>query len=82
MSHHINGGIEAYHNFNAPLVQRLESLGEQRINDLDAGKVSLQVISHAPLVAEPKQCVAANDQLAEACREHPERFAGFAMLPM
>jgi predicted TIM-barrel fold metal-dependent hydrolase len=66
------------------LKEKLEDLSTVRLKHMEAGKVSLQVISHAPTpgAPTPEQCKAANDQLAAAVTEHPTRFAGFAVLPM
>ncbi|RAH72400.1 amidohydrolase family protein [Aspergillus aculeatinus CBS 121060] len=61
---------------------KLESLGAGRIQDLDAGNVSLQVLSHGPGDISAALCTAVNDDLAAAIRSHPTRLAGFAMLPM
>ena len=56
---------------------------------MDAGGIDLQVISHTAssiLPASAEESVrlarAANDQLAGAIKTHPDRFAGFATLPM
>jgi len=49
---------------------------------MDAGNVNLQILSHGPITASPQACRDANDELAEACRKNPKRFAGFAQLPM
>jgi uncharacterized protein len=72
----------------SPLGADLADLGERRIAAMDASGIDLQVISHTtpgvqhldgatavPLARE------ANDSLAAAVREHPERFAGLATLP-
>lgn len=65
------------------LQERLQDLGELRINDLDSGGVSLQIISHIGVLDTPVEgCIQANDKLAAACRRHPDRFKGFATLPM
>jgi len=64
------------------LLRKLNSLGDERIQDLDEGKVSLQVISHGPGEAAPSVCTAANDDLAAAISKNPTRLAGFAMLAM
>lgn len=64
------------------LWDKFTELGPERIKNMDAGKVSLQVISHGPGDLSPEQCRAANDQLADAVRSHPDRFAGFATLAM
>lgn len=66
---------------------RLQDLGERRLADMDAAGIDRQVISlTAPgtQVLEPGDAVAiatlANDQLAEACRRHPERFSGLTAI--
>ncbi len=71
-----------------PLETNLLDLGERRLASMDACGIDLQVISHTtpgvqhldadtaiPLARE------ANDALARAVAEHPDRFAGFATLP-
>jgi predicted TIM-barrel fold metal-dependent hydrolase len=72
----------------SPLGANLADLGERRIAAMDASGIDLQVISHTtpgvqhldgvtavPLARE------ANDVLAAAVRERPDRFAAFATLP-
>jgi 2,3-dihydroxybenzoate decarboxylase len=67
----------------------LDDVGQGRIADMDAAGIDIQVLSHgAPSVqkiADPALAVrlarGANDRLAETVRTHPDRFAGFAMLP-
>ena len=68
---------------------KLSDLGSIRLNDMDANGIDLQVISHSAsgMISLPAQesigvIRAANDQLAEAISAHPDRFAGFALLPM
>src|SRR5580692_8019603 len=70
---------------NAPVVERLLDLGEQRIGDMDASGIAMQVLSlTAPgvQVFERDEAVAlarsSNDQLADAVRKHATRFAGLA----
>lgn len=82
VSDHIRTDKDHYASFPPPLIQKLESLGEQRLKDMDAGNVKLQIISHGPLNASPSSCREANDELATACQRNPGRFQGFAMLPM
>jgi uncharacterized protein len=72
----------------SPLDRNLLDLGEQRIAAMDAAGIDLQVISHTTpgvhaLEAHDAVPLArgANDRLAAAVREHPDRFAGFAHLP-
>ena len=61
---------------------KLRDLGTQRISDMDAGGVSLQVVSHGPGVGTLSQCQSANNSLAAAVKENPTRLAGFATLPI
>ena len=61
----------------------LLSLGKQRLDDMNQGKVALQIISHTPSSDSPVDlCKSSNDQLHQAVMEHKGSFAGFAMLPM
>ncbi|KAL4921505.1 hypothetical protein BDW62DRAFT_174805 [Aspergillus aurantiobrunneus] len=64
------------------LFDKFTELGPKRIADMDTGQVTMQVISHGPGDLSPSQCRDANNQLADAVRSHPDRFAGFAVLPM
>jgi predicted TIM-barrel fold metal-dependent hydrolase len=71
-----------------PLAADLADLGERRLAAMDAAGIDLQVISHTTpgvqhLGAETAIPLAreANDALARAVAEHPDRFAGFATLP-
>ena len=64
------------------LSEKLADLGDLRLQSMEAGKVSLQVVSHAPGPLSPSQCKAANNQLARAVKSIPDRFAGFAVLPV
>src|SRR5260370_4046536 len=68
---------------------KLADLGVTRLKDMEAGGIDLQVISHTvsgivPLPGSEgvRLARAANDQLAAAVAAHPDRFAGFATLPM
>lgn len=72
----------------ARLIDQLCDLGERRIADMDAAGIDVQVLSlTAPGVEQLDVADAvalardANDQLADAVRRHPDRFAGFATLP-
>jgi uncharacterized protein len=72
----------------SPLGANLADLGERRLAAMDAAGIDLQVISHTtPGVQhlDPATAVTlaheANDLLAAAVRDHPDRFAGFATLP-
>jgi uncharacterized protein len=70
------------------LQELLKDLGEIRLREMDANGIDMQVISHT---AEGREMEGeegirlareANDQLAAAVRAHPDRFGGFAFLPM
>jgi uncharacterized protein len=68
---------------------KLADLDALRLQDMDTGGIDLQVISDigSTVVRHPgdegvQLAREANDQLAQACATHPDRFAGFATLPM
>jgi len=68
---------------------KLSDLGTERLRDMDASGIDLQVISHTAsgtTLVTGNEAVrltrATNDQLAAAVTAHPGRFAGFATLPM
>jgi uncharacterized protein len=67
----------------------LADLGDARIADMDASGITVQVLSVAGPGADlvPGQqgidlACAYNDALAEACVRHPDRYHGFAHVPM
>src|SRR5438270_1443134 len=75
--------------FSAELEAKMSDLGDTRLKDMDTGHIDLQVISHTPSAIVPlpgdeavRLTREANDQLASAVAAHPDRFAGFATLPM
>ena len=70
---------------NAQLVTRLADIGEGRIRDMDATGIEMQVLSlTSPGVqvfdAPTANTIASdtNDQVADAIRKYPTRFAGLA----
>jgi uncharacterized protein len=72
----------------AHLQAKLDDLGDQRLADMDAGGIDVQVLSHgAPGTEqlEPADAVRlsreTNDYLARSIAAHPDRFAAFATLP-
>ncbi|KAF4631758.1 hypothetical protein G7Y89_g6373 [Cudoniella acicularis] len=56
----------------------------RRIADMDAGGVTFQIMSHLPGMGttSPDRCRSANGEMADAIKENPKRFGGFAVLPM
>jgi predicted TIM-barrel fold metal-dependent hydrolase len=70
-------------------LERLADTGTKRLADMDASGITMQVLSLAPPgadVLDARQAPALarefNDQLAAIVRRHPDRYAGFAHLPM
>lgn len=64
------------------LADKLADIGPIRLKSMDETNIAIQVVSHGPGAMRVSQCQAANDQLAAAVRANPQRFAGFAVLPM
>ncbi|KAK5171126.1 uncharacterized protein LTR77_004270 [Saxophila tyrrhenica] len=66
------------------LRDKLTDADQIRLSEMEKGKVSLQVISHACIAGgpPPNVCREGNDQLAQDIKKNPDRFAGFAVLPM
>jgi uncharacterized protein len=69
--------------------EKLENLAQSRLADMDAAGIDIQVISHTPPGPESLESAQAtilardaNDFLAQAIDAHPDRFAGFAALPL
>ncbi|MBV8844718.1 MAG: amidohydrolase [Bryobacterales bacterium] len=71
----------------AEVAARLQDLGELRLRDMDETGIAKQIISltapgvqifDSPTAVDLAR--SANDQLAEAVRKHPERFAGLAAI--
>jgi uncharacterized protein len=67
----------------------LPEIGEQRLKSMDEAGITMQVLSNSgpgpDLVPGPDGVAIArelNDHLATAIARHPDRFAGFATLPM
>ena len=70
------------------LDEQLRDLGAERIADMDAAGIDVQVLSHAQPAAQglagdhaTEAAGRANDALAAAITAHPGRLAGFATLP-
>ena len=69
--------------------RELADLGADRLASMDAGGISVQVLSLSGPGADlldaaqsPELARAFNDHLAGAIEQHPDRYAGFAHLPM
>src|SRR5712672_1626254 len=70
-------------------LELLPEIGERRLQSMDEAGITVQVLSNSgpgpDLVPGPDGigiARAMNDHLAAAIARHPERFAGFAVLPM
>jgi 5-carboxyvanillate decarboxylase len=71
----------------AAILARLQDLGERRIADMDAAGIDRQVVSltcPGTQILDRDRAIAmatlANDQLAEACQRHPDRFSGLTAI--
>ena len=74
-----------------PVRARLSDVGPERIRQMDAAGIDVQVLSHVQpgvqVLADDQAelsvsvCREVNDWLAEVVAAQPSRFAGFAMLP-
>ncbi len=71
------------------LEAQLADLGKNRLRDMDEGGITQQIISASMPGADQLEgnngvefAKQTNDRLAEAVRSHPDRFGGFAHLPM
>lgn len=70
-------------NFPPALRSKLMSLGDERLQDMEDGNISLQLVSHNPAVCyETDVCRKANDEIYQGCQNHKSSFAGLAILPM
>ena len=70
----------------SPAPSKLMDMGAERLANMDANGIDVQVISTSGTEMLPaKEAVplseTANDQLAAAINQHPDRFVGFASLP-
>jgi 2,3-dihydroxybenzoate decarboxylase len=66
---------------------RIQDLGDQRIRDMDATGIDMQILSIScpgvQIFATDEGCAlarASNDELADAVRKYPQRFAGLAAI--
>lgn len=68
------------------LTEKLKDLGEKRIEDMQSGKIQIQLLSHAPtfLPNEPttETCHKANEAIYEAIKSYPLQFGGMVWLNM
>jgi predicted TIM-barrel fold metal-dependent hydrolase len=71
-------------NFGPAISPKLSSISTSRLADMDAGSVGRQILSHTPFISDPSPelCTSINDELHAAVSAHPDRFSGFASLPM
>ncbi|KAG9203348.1 hypothetical protein G6514_003001 [Epicoccum nigrum] len=67
------------------ILEKLLDVGAGRLADMDTGHVNVQVLSQPDVgvgLEDPEGCREANDYLRAAIDAYPDRFAGFAVLPM
>jgi predicted TIM-barrel fold metal-dependent hydrolase len=65
----------------ASTLSKLKNLGPARLRDMRSQNTSMQIVSHLPIDASPKQCQKINDALASSIVMNQDRFAGLALLP-
>ena len=67
------------------VLSKLLDLGDGRLKDMDESGIDVQVLMHTLFPDTHPDAVGlareTNDQLAEAIATHPDRYAGFAILP-
>ena len=73
----------------AERMQKLSNIAEQRIADMDEAGIDMQVLSHtvpSPEIVGGERgrelARRINDEMADAIRRYPKRFAAFATLPI
>jgi uncharacterized protein len=83
------GGTQPPPTMTAERQARLADLDTLRLQDMDTSGIDLQVLSDIGSSLAPRSgdegvqlARESNDQVAEAIAAHPDRFAGFATLPM
>ena len=83
------GGTQPPPTMTAERQARLADLETLRLQDMDTSGIDLQVLSDIGSSLAPRSgdegvqlTRESNDQVAEAIAAHPDRFAGFATLPM
>ena len=69
------------------VLDRLQDLGGDRLADMDAAGIDRQIVSLTapgtqvlPAADGTAMAILANDQLAEACRNHPDRLSGLTAI--
>jgi 5-carboxyvanillate decarboxylase len=69
------------------IIERLQDLGDRRIADMDAAGIDKQLLLLTPPGAQIFErdiaigvASSSNDEVAEACRNHPDRFAALAAI--
>ncbi|KEF58348.1 uncharacterized protein A1O9_06274 [Exophiala aquamarina CBS 119918] len=72
----------AFHLWPENLNEKLSSLRDLRISDMDKGEIIVQVVSSVPSSEPLDICKETNDQLAEAVEQSYGRLRGFASVPM
>lgn len=67
---------------NPKLAKQLGAIDNDRIEDMDAGDIAVQVVSSLPVDQCLEGCKTTNNQLARAAQRSKGRIAGFATVPM
>jgi uncharacterized protein len=84
-----DAGFAAFMQRFTPDADSAERLGGKRLDHMDAVGIDVQVVSHGANTPSPLDhpdaidlCRKVNDGLAEQISQHPDRFRGFATIPL
>lgn len=64
------------------LADALQDVSSGRIESMHKNSIDVQVVSHSPGLRTLEECRTANNELYNATIAHPDRIAGFAVLPV
>jgi predicted TIM-barrel fold metal-dependent hydrolase len=74
--------VDRYATFPPHLIAKLQSLSDERIQDINNTNMSLQVIPHGPRIRSLSLYTESKDKLTSAISKKSHRIARFAMLPI
>lgn len=81
----VEEAVRAQPFFYRSVSSKLADLGDDRLKDMDEWGIDIQVLMHTMFPDTHPEAVRlaqeANDQLAAVVAAHPDRYAGFAILP-
>lgn len=63
------------------LTTKLKNVGPSRTREMRTSGIAVQILSHIPIDASPKQCAKLNDTLHSSIITNQDRFKALALLP-